>query len=580
MNSRQAAVVAHPRARHRFVWLMLALLALLPGTGLSREIGWLDFCVTSDPSPDAHCDWERITLPHRWRPDATGGQWARYRIEASGLARGVSGMVLSGLSPDGRVLLSGRQIDFGPGREGARYLRYEPQIAVFPIDTSASAMIEIVARGEVTTPNGLRSVFLGPVEAAQAERDRLWEIEVLWPVVVAGCALVAGVFALSGSARARRLSLLLRMLGTLGVLVACRMGLNHLTEIPVGLPAWSRIRIGLLLLIDVLYCLPVIAYLLPGRRRVLAACGAGGLVAALGLALVSDARLLASASLVFGVLALAGVVLLAALLVRLARAPERLGLMLAVCFGGALVAGLLDLFHHLSWLSAHHASFQRTAAPLLLVLILFLLVREGVAYRTLEVQLARESGRRENLLRDLHDVVGSRLVALAFRAERHGTDPLLRRGLDDLLRELRMIQQVVRTGPARLDELLADVRDVYGDWSELSPRITWSIDDRVSECRLSPEQAVATVRILQEAIANAMRHGRPETITIRAAAMPAPAIAEVCIEDAGVGAFRMREHGGLRNMLARAQSAGLDLSLTPGPGVKRVRIVYPKAGRP
>lgn len=580
MTSRRAAVPPPPRAPHRFVWLMLALLALLPGTGLSREIGWLDFCVVSDPSPDIECDWERITLPHRWRPDATGAQWARYRIEASGLAPGVFGMVLSGLSPDGHVRVAGRLIDFGPGREGARYLRYEPQIAVFPIDTRGSTRIEIVARGEATTPNGLRSVFLGPAEAAQAERDRLWEIEVIWPLLVAGCALVAGVFALSGSAGARRLSLLLRMLGALGLLVACRMGLNHVTEIPVGLPAWSRIRIGLLLLIDVLYCLPVIAYLLPGRRRMLAACAVGGLVAALGLALASDARLLASASLVFGALALAGVVLLASLLVRLARAPERLGLMLAVCFGGALVAGLLDLFQHLSWLSAHHAYFQRTAAPLLLVLILLLLVREGVAYRALEVQLARESGRRENLLRDLHDVVGSRLVALAFRAGRQGTDPLLRKGLDELLRELRMIQQVVRTGPARLDELLADVRDVYGDWSELSPRIAWSIDERVSECRLSPEQAVATVRILQEAIANAMRHGRPETITIRATRMPTPAVAEVSIEDAGVGAFRMREHGGLRNMLARAQSAGLDLSLTPGPGVKRVRIVYPKAGRP
>jgi signal transduction histidine kinase len=554
--------------------LMLAVLALLPGTGLAREIEWLDFCVASTPAPDADCDWARVTLPHRWRPEATGGQWAHYRIEASGLAPGVFGMVLSGLSPDGRVSVAGRGIAFGPGREGARYLRYEPQIAVFSLESTAPVIIEIASRGELTTPNGLRAVFLGPVDAAQAERDRLWEIEVLWPLVVAGCALVAGVFALSGSAGARRLSPLLKLLGALGVLVACRMGLNHVTELPIGLAHWSRLRIGLLL-IDVLYCLPVIAYLLPEHRRLLAGCAAGGLVAALGLALVPDARLLAAASLVFGALAAAGVALLAWLLARLARAPERVGLMLAACFGGALLTGLLDLFHHLSWLSAQHASFQRTAAPLLLVLILFLLVREGVAYRALEGQLARESGRREHLLQDLHDVVGSRLVALAFRAGRPGSDPLLRKGLDELLRELRMIQQVVRAGPARLDELLADVRDVYGDWSELNPRIVWSIDDAVGECRLTPEQAVATVRILREAIANAMRHGRPETITIRALRAPAPAIAAVFVEDAGLGALRMREHGGLRNMVSRAQSAGLELSFDPGPGVKRVRIVYP-----
>jgi two-component system sensor histidine kinase UhpB len=94
---------------------------------------------------------------------------------------------------------------------------------------------------------------------------------------------------------------------------------------------------------------------------------------------------------------------------------------------------------------------------------------------------------------------------------------------------------------------------------------------------LSPEQAIATLRIIQEAIANAIRHGDPRTITVRAVGAGARGHPEVCVFDDGRGAFQVGPHGGLRNMLARAQGSGLKLSFDFLPGSKMVRIEYPKA---
>lgn len=577
MTSPRPARFSRSAARALAACVLLSLLTALPAAAKLRSLGHVRFCVVETVDADAACAWERVELPHRWRPAATGTQWARYLIDPGEMEPGLAGIVVSGLSPGGSVRIGGRWLDGTGPNAHSGYLRYEPQVFPLSFEGTRPPAIEIVSLGHPAVVNGLRTVSLGPIADALDARERLWIDEVLWPLLVAGGTLVAGAFALVASSGAQRLSSMLRILGALSVLVALRMSLNHVTGIPVALGDWTRIKLGLLMLIDVTYCLPVLAYLRPGRERQLWAWVAAGLLAALGLVLVPDADLLRISVLAFLGLGAAGFALLAWLVARLARVPERLGVLLALCFGGALAAGLLDLLIHLSWIAPGHAGFQRTAAPILLVLILFLLVRESTAYRALELQLARESGRRENLLRDLHDVVGSRLVALAFRARRDGVDPVIRTGIDDLLRELQMIQQVVRSAPARLDELLADIRNVYGDWSDASPRIVWRIDDSVSDVSITSEQAVATVRIIQEAIANAMRHGHPDLITVHASRREFPALAEVSVEDDGDGDFRIGEHGGLRNMLARAQGAGLVLAFESWPRLKAIRITYPEA---
>jgi signal transduction histidine kinase len=187
---------------------------------------------------------------------------------------------------------------------------------------------------------------------------------------------------------------------------------------------------------------------------------------------------------------------------------------------------------------------------------------------------------------DLHDGVGQTLTALALNARAletalrgHAVEPrlaALRTGIGEALKQVRAAAHLLcpvdihETGiEAALQGLVASTRAIAG------------VDCR-AECApgLAPAGGEDLYRIAQEAVANALRHGRARSITIAITADGAAGRLE--IDDDGVGGAPPAGDGiGLRSMRHRASRIGGTLEAGPRrDGGWRVACTFPVAAEP
>lgn len=200
---------------------------------------------------------------------------------------------------------------------------------------------------------------------------------------------------------------------------------------------------------------------------------------------------------------------------------------------------------------------------------------ELMATRILLEESAR-AGERLKLSRELHDVAGHSLTALKLNLGRLARDPALA-GREELT-----------TSTALADELLAQIRQVVGalrahDGLDLRAafealarpmpgvRIDIDIDEglRVDDI----DQAETLLRSAQEAITNALRHGRAQRIGLR---LQRDGDATVLVVDNdGLAPAGIAPGNGLTGMRERIEALGgtLDLAPTPPRGLRlRVRL--------
>ena len=189
---------------------------------------------------------------------------------------------------------------------------------------------------------------------------------------------------------------------------------------------------------------------------------------------------------------------------------------------------------------------------------------------------------RERLMRDLHDGLGLHLLAALVQAKSPGTDAaMLANTLQDCLDDLRVA----------VDSLDGDERDpaaVLGTLRfRMAPRLEaagielgWEVDDEIPELAwLDPPKVLQLLRIVQEALTNAMRHSRASKVTIalrkRCEAQSIDML-EVSVTDNG-GGFAVRHGGGrgLRNMDVRAASLGGTLTIEHLAHGSRVLLALP-----
>src|SRR5690606_26956781 len=95
-------------------------------------------------------------------------------------------------------------------------------------------------------------------------------------------------------------------------------------------------------------------------------------------------------------------------------------------------------------------------------------------------------------------------------------------------------------------------------------RLDWKVDPEAQSPSLSAEQVLHTLRIVQEAVTNALKHASPSVLRVTFRADPDKRTWALCVEDGGVG-FGARSGNfrgdGLKNMRTRAAQAGLELSI-------------------
>ncbi len=201
--------------------------------------------------------------------------------------------------------------------------------------------------------------------------------------------------------------------------------------------------------------------------------------------------------------------------------------------------------------------------------------RANRAFTAMKVERTRQR-ERERLLRDVHDGFGSQLATARLRMKHEGlpqaeVDDLLRQCLDDL----HLVVDTMGNDAQSLPDALADLRHRYQyRLSEFQLKLTWQL--QLDQCpSLESRQILQVLRIVQEAINNAIKHARAREVRVEAAY---EVNGHVClaVADDGVGLpDTVRAGRGLANMKSRARDLGAALCLEPLHPGTRVSLRLP-----
>jgi signal transduction histidine kinase len=183
-------------------------------------------------------------------------------------------------------------------------------------------------------------------------------------------------------------------------------------------------------------------------------------------------------------------------------------------------------------------------------------------------QLRSAQVERERMMADMHDGLGSALLSALVLLER---DDLPAKAAADVVREcvddLRLIVDSREPAASDLSTLIGMFR------YRLQPRIQaagmqllWRMDDLTHTPQLDPTCSLHLLRILQEAVANALRHSGATEIEL--STRQAGDAIEVGVRDNGAGFDRERATSGrgLPNMRSRAERLGAELAVASEPG--------------
>jgi signal transduction histidine kinase len=213
------------------------------------------------------------------------------------------------------------------------------------------------------------------------------------------------------------------------------------------------------------------------------------------------------------------------------------------------------------------------------------LVNARLYERSRELSIMEE---RNRIAHELHDSVTQKLFSLRLTAQAAadlaGSDPAAAKEQLDLVREL------AGEATAELRAIVVGSRpaDLAGDGLAVALRKQAELLDRVHTANvrfrsvplpgLAPAREEAAYRIAQEAVHNALRHGRPANVSIALGTGRGTVIVEVADDGSGfdpAAAGRL----GLASMRDRARAVGgmLDVRSVPGGGTT-VRLEVPTVG--
>ncbi len=223
------------------------------------------------------------------------------------------------------------------------------------------------------------------------------------------------------------------------------------------------------------------------------------------------------------------------------------------------------------------------------------LVRE--AEDKLRVTLAREeeraramalSNERNRLMRDLHDGLGGQLVSIVALSERQrsGGAPI-GEAARAALRDLRLVIDA-------MDDIGGDLMLALGAWRERiaaqlrahAIALDWRVltpEGLPVHPELRPGHVIQILRLLDEAVTNAVKHAQAGTITVGIETLPGDGgpHGRITVADDGQGFARpggceaAPPGRGLANMKRRAERCGALLEIVSGPKGTRVTLDLP-----
>lgn len=167
------------------------------------------------------------------------------------------------------------------------------------------------------------------------------------------------------------------------------------------------------------------------------------------------------------------------------------------------------------------------------------------------------SEERQRLTVDLHDGLSGHLASIIALAEREGSS-VIERSAREALEDLRVVIHSLDIGDRELTVALASLRErLARQLKRLGVELDWSTARLPEISGVTPTHALAVLRIVQEAVTNAVRHGPATRVAVRGEPHGA-AQAAIVVENDGTPVPPSASGGGagLENMRRRAELLG------------------------
>ena len=587
------------------LWLLFASLALLLSAQARAfvidRVEWAPTAVGGEPAADV--SWTRLGLPLRWTAaeDASlQGVALRMTFTLSAVPKEAWAVLLGHATNGGRVSVNGQAIGVVRTADERTQVRWrQPHLlAIDPgllVEGSNVLMIRTAYRGGA---HGLADVEVGPLVELSGRHERKFFAASTLPWI--GATLAAAIALLFGVLWLRRPDRLLALLTIAAALWMARSAFFLVEVAPLGARFWLLLvyytATGGFAVVITLSMLKLSGRAQPRDEWATLGFGLFGplllIVTAQHAAPYLDQLWLPA--LIFMCAAAFGY----ALVQRTRRQASPHPFLL-----GAVLVALLAAVH--DWLLTSDLAFTGTtlwlhwAGPLVLVALATPLVDRFVrvlseaetARAELETRVRereqllkrnyerlRESERlqvqaqeRQRIMQDMHDGLGSQLLSSLMLVERGAVSQpqivqILRESIDDM----RLAIDALAAEDAGLLSALGNLR------YRMEPRLkavgmdlVWDARGLPEEIDINPDAVLPILRIVQEALTNALKHSQARVVQVVIAVERGPDTEwlNLRVTDNGRGIVEERTGGrGLLNMRNRANRIGAQLKIDTVPG--------------
>lgn len=212
-------------------------------------------------------------------------------------------------------------------------------------------------------------------------------------------------------------------------------------------------------------------------------------------------------------------------------------------------------------------------------------LRRTLAQREAELERLHEADRRkaaeqarheerQRLIVDLHDGLSGHLASIIALSEREKSARIectAREALDDL----RLVIHSLDIGEGELRAALSGLRErSERQLRRIGIQLDWSTAKLPDISGVTPTHALNVLRIVQEALTNAITHGRARRILVHGDAAP-DGRARLSVENDGIPFAANLGGYGLGNMRRRVSQLGGEISIEPMTAGTRLRLLLP-----
>lgn len=186
------------------------------------------------------------------------------------------------------------------------------------------------------------------------------------------------------------------------------------------------------------------------------------------------------------------------------------------------------------------------------------------------------SEERRRLTADLHDGLSGHLASIIALSEREKSQQVAR-AAREALDDLRLVIHSLDIQDRELPVALAGLRErLERQLKRIGVELHWSMARLPEIAGVTPSHALNVLRILQEAVTNAVKHGRPSRISVLGERDDRGG-ARIVVENDGNPFPRSRSHGGtgLINMRRRVRQLDGAIEIEPLDNGTRLALLLP-----